>query len=166
MIPFKLHQPPLSFSISQTTTLHLSLTPRKFSILPLSPTPHKPTVSLKPSPFSFPIPLSYPTFKLIRVSKAEAPFAGNEGGYTKASPELEDLSPNGAVYRKTLALVECSMFAALTGLVYFLSNSLAIEVCGAKLKNGSSSIQLKKWNFRFVCVVNVVIYDSLVLCLL
>jgi hypothetical protein len=25
-------------------------------------------------------------------------------------------------------LVECSMFAAVTGLVYFLSNSLSIEV--------------------------------------
>ncbi|KAK7275101.1 hypothetical protein RIF29_16208 [Crotalaria pallida] len=43
------------------------------------------------------------------------------------SKELHDLSPNGPVYQKTLQLVECSMFAALTGLVYFLSNSLAIE---------------------------------------
>jgi len=141
MIPFKLHdQPSPSFPISQTTPLRLSLTPPQFPILPLSPTPHKPTVFLKPNPFSFPIPLSNPTFKLFCVSKAEAPIAGNEGGYTKSSPELEDLSPNGAVYRKTLALVECSMFAALTGLVYFLSNSLAIEVCGAKLQNGSTSI--------------------------
>jgi len=32
------------------------------------------------------------------------------------------------VYQKTLRLVECAMFAAVTGLVYFLSNSLAIEV--------------------------------------
>lgn len=31
------------------------------------------------------------------------------------------------VYKKTLRLVECAMFAAVTGLVYFLSNSLAIE---------------------------------------
>ncbi|ANM58903.1 membrane protein [Arabidopsis thaliana] len=31
------------------------------------------------------------------------------------------------VYQKTLRLVECAMFAAVTGLVYFLSNSLAIE---------------------------------------
>ncbi|XVE91736.1 hypothetical protein REPUB_Repub01dG0036800 [Reevesia pubescens] len=41
--------------------------------------------------------------------------------------EFEDLATNGAVYMKTLRLVECSMFAAVTGLVYFLSNSLAIE---------------------------------------
>ncbi|XP_062177342.1 uncharacterized protein LOC133882235 [Alnus glutinosa] len=127
MILFKLHQSSPSFPISQTTPLCLSLTPPQFPILPLSPTPHKTTVFLKPNPFSFPIPLSNPTFKLFSVSKAEAPIAGNEGGYTKPSPELEDLSPNGAVYRKTLALVECSMFTALTGLVYFLSNSLAIE---------------------------------------
>lgn len=42
--------------------------------------------------------------------------------------EEEDLSSDGAVYRKTLRLVECSMFAALAGLIYFLSNSLSIEV--------------------------------------
>lgn len=41
--------------------------------------------------------------------------------------EVKDLSPEGEVYQKTLQLVECSMFAALTGLVYFLSNALAIE---------------------------------------
>lgn len=34
---------------------------------------------------------------------------------------------NGDVYQKTLRLVECSMFAALGGLVYILSSSLAIE---------------------------------------
>ncbi|BBG94403.1 hypothetical protein Prudu_002677 [Prunus dulcis] len=54
-------------------------------------------------------------------------FSTNEEESTEISPELEDLSPDGVVYKKTLALVECSMFAALTGLVYFLSNSLAIE---------------------------------------
>ena len=35
---------------------------------------------------------------------------------------------NGDVYQKTLRLVECSMFAALGGLTYILSSSLAIEV--------------------------------------
>lgn len=95
-----------SFSISQTTLLHLSLPPPHF------PSPHKPTLSLNPNPR---------TFNVFRVSKTEAPIASN------ALSEFEDLSPNGVVYRKTLALVECSMFAALTGLVYFLSNSLAIE---------------------------------------
>ena len=35
---------------------------------------------------------------------------------------------NGEVYQKTLRLVECAMFAALGGLAYILSSSLAIEV--------------------------------------
>lgn len=107
-----------SFSISQTTLLHLSLPPPHF---PSPTTPHKPTLSLNPNPR---------TFNVFRVSKTKAPIASNEGEYFPkvALPEFEDLSPNGIVYRKTLALVECSMFAALTGLVYFLSNSLAIEV--------------------------------------
>ncbi|KAI7732815.1 hypothetical protein M8C21_014061 [Ambrosia artemisiifolia] len=34
---------------------------------------------------------------------------------------------NGDVYQKTLRLVECAMFAALGGLTYILSSSLAIE---------------------------------------
>ncbi|CAN1137738.1 hypothetical protein LINPERHAP1_LOCUS35718 [Linum perenne] len=41
--------------------------------------------------------------------------------------EIDYLARDGAVYRDTLRLVECSMFAAVTGLVYFLSNSLSIE---------------------------------------
>ncbi|KAM7492158.1 hypothetical protein LguiA_035079 [Lonicera macranthoides] len=43
------------------------------------------------------------------------------------STYLEDLTPDGEVYKKTLRLVECSMFAALGGLAYLLSSSLAIE---------------------------------------
>ncbi|XP_030960244.1 uncharacterized protein LOC115981943 isoform X3 [Quercus lobata] len=100
------------FSISQTTPLP----PPHF----LSPSLHKSTL----------FPRFKPTFNFFRVSKPEAPIATNEGGEYSSnvfSPELEDLSPNGVVYKKTLALVECSMFAALTGLVYFLSNSLSIE---------------------------------------
>lgn len=42
--------------------------------------------------------------------------------------EVEDyLAIDGAVYQKTLRLVECSMFAAVSGLAYFLSTSLSIE---------------------------------------
>ncbi|XP_068643690.1 uncharacterized protein [Aristolochia californica] len=41
--------------------------------------------------------------------------------------QISDLAPDGDVYQKTLRLVECAMFAAVTGLTYFLSNSLAIE---------------------------------------
>ncbi|EPS74596.1 hypothetical protein M569_00157, partial [Genlisea aurea] len=39
----------------------------------------------------------------------------------------EYLAEDGEVYRKTLRLVECSMFAAVSGLAFLLSNSLAIE---------------------------------------
>ncbi|KAB1225494.1 hypothetical protein CJ030_MR1G018613 [Morella rubra] len=118
MIPLTLHQPLPFHSISQTTPFHLSRTPPQFPTPPFSPLLHK------SNPFT--------TLKFFGVSKAEALITG-DGGYTKASTEIEDLSPNGAVYRKTLALVECSMFAALTGLVYFLSNSLAIEVATTML---------------------------------
>jgi hypothetical protein len=38
----------------------------------------------------------------------------------------EDLSE---ALDKTRQLVECAMFAAVAGLAYFLSNSLAIEAC-------------------------------------
>uniref|UniRef100_A0A803KVB9 RNase H type-1 domain-containing protein n=1 Tax=Chenopodium quinoa TaxID=63459 RepID=A0A803KVB9_CHEQI len=40
---------------------------------------------------------------------------------------LEDLASDSPVYQKTLRLVECAMFAAVAGLTYLLSNSLAIE---------------------------------------
>ncbi|XP_055809805.1 uncharacterized protein LOC129880022 isoform X1 [Solanum dulcamara] len=43
------------------------------------------------------------------------------------SEEYEYLAPDGVVYKKTLRLVEGAMFAAVSGLAYLLSNSLAIE---------------------------------------
>ncbi|KAI7978964.1 hypothetical protein LOK49_Contig591G00002 [Camellia lanceoleosa] len=82
-------------------------------------------LSLTLSPFS-PISLS----RHFRVSKiAEQVWSnGEEEKKSSDDDELEeDLSPEGAVYQKTLRLVECSMFAAVAGLAYFLSNSLAIE---------------------------------------
>ncbi|XP_075480453.1 uncharacterized protein LOC142521130 isoform X1 [Primulina tabacum] len=39
----------------------------------------------------------------------------------------EYLAEDGKVYQKTLRLVECAMFAAISGLAFLLSNSLAIE---------------------------------------
>lgn len=39
-----------------------------------------------------------------------------------------DLGQESEVFKKTLRLVECSMFASVAGLAYLLSNSLAIEV--------------------------------------
>lgn len=58
---------------------------------------------------------------VVRVSSiGEAGIRGNEE---------EDFTSEGEAYKKTLRLVECSMFAALGGLAYILSSSLAIEVC-------------------------------------
>ncbi|KAJ6910448.1 hypothetical protein NC652_021191 [Populus alba x Populus x berolinensis] len=73
-----------------------------------------------------------PTFKIFTVSRIEASFFDNnkedeERNSATILTELEDLAPDGVVYQNTLRLVECSMFAAVTGLVYFLSNSLSIE---------------------------------------
>ncbi|KAL0698885.1 hypothetical protein Bca4012_055007 [Brassica carinata] len=61
---------------------------------------------------------------LSSVSSTRASFSGNQedGGKKEESEEGDEV-----VYQKTLRLVECAMFAAVTGLVYFLSNSLAIE---------------------------------------
>ncbi|XP_060214943.1 uncharacterized protein LOC132641872 isoform X1 [Lycium barbarum] len=43
------------------------------------------------------------------------------------SEEYEYLAADGVVYKDTLRLVESAMFAAVSGLAYLLSNSLAIE---------------------------------------
>ncbi|KAL6192965.1 hypothetical protein ACLB2K_034050 [Fragaria x ananassa] len=117
MIPLQIHHlTPPYLPISQTTP-HL-----------LSPFSQRLQLSSKPNLLTFPpIPLPKPTSKLLRASQSQSLFFGNEEDTTGISSGLDDLSPNGVVYRKTLALVECSMFAALTGLVYFLSNSLGIE---------------------------------------
>ncbi|KEH25374.1 membrane protein [Medicago truncatula] len=105
MIPLKTyqHRSPFIFSsISKPNPLH----------------PH--FLSLPPSPpLKLPLKLKPCSFPLQRVSNIEVAIFNNE--------EVKDLSPEGEVYQKTLQLVECSMFAALTGLVYFLSNALAIE---------------------------------------
>ncbi|XP_061340733.1 uncharacterized protein LOC133287186 isoform X2 [Gastrolobium bilobum] len=121
MIPLKTYQHSSFFPISKANPLHISLQPH-FLSLPFS---SKPSFSL--------LSLSLPTSSnLLRVSKFGVPVCSSENEeeeeeHKESSPELQDLSTNGPVYQKTLQLVECSMFAALTGLVYFLSNSLAIE---------------------------------------
>ncbi|URE31846.1 putative membrane protein (DUF2232) [Musa troglodytarum] len=55
---------------------------------------------------------------------------GDGGGILSGS---EDLGHESEVFKKTLRLVECAMFAAVAGLAYFLSNSLAIEVATTML---------------------------------
>ncbi|KAI3730889.1 hypothetical protein L1987_62069 [Smallanthus sonchifolius] len=70
----------------------------------------------------FPIPGTNSKLKEIRVSEIGAPL------WTwKEDDDEQDLTLNGEVYQKTLKLVECAMFAALGGLTYILSSSLAIE---------------------------------------
>ncbi|XP_026407760.1 uncharacterized protein LOC113303000 isoform X2 [Papaver somniferum] len=54
-------------------------------------------------------------------------FGNGELDSFEVSRQLDDLAIDGVVYKKTLRLVESSMFAAVAGLAYFLSNSLAIE---------------------------------------
>ena len=135
MIPLKISQVSSSFSISKAKPLRFSLFQPLFLSLPPSSPSQGPNAPIKVKRSSFSslpllrsISLSLPTQNLPRVSEIEAPIFSFEDEEKEISPELDDLSPNGPVYQKTLQLVECSMFAALIGLVYFLSNSLAIEV--------------------------------------
>ncbi|KAJ7954010.1 Membrane protein [Quillaja saponaria] len=134
MIPLKIHQPLSHSFISKANPIHIPLSQPQIFSLSLSSISHGPIFSFQLKPFSFSnltplnsISLSLPTCNLLRVSNIGAPICSNEDEDTNISSEFEDLSPNGSVYQKTLELVECSMFAALTGLVYFLSTSLAIE---------------------------------------
>ncbi|XP_057481470.1 uncharacterized protein LOC130768432 isoform X1 [Actinidia eriantha] len=115
-----------AFLISQPTPPHPSLSPPYFLSLPISPTPHgrlsASTVYLIP-PNSFSRRKLF-KFRNPRGSRVEAQVWSGEEEQRKfdASTDHEE-----AVYQKTLRLVECSMFAAVSGLAYFLSNSLAIE---------------------------------------
>nr|AFK41215.1 unknown [Lotus japonicus] len=131
MNPLKTYQHSSSFFFSipkAHTTLHTHTSlHHSFLSLP-SPAPSFP-FRIKP-PLSL-SPLSFPTSSnLLRVSNIGVPVFSSEEHHGEEEDNNEvspDLSPNGPVLQKTLQLVECSMFAALTGLVYFLSNSLAIE---------------------------------------
>ncbi|KAA8532793.1 hypothetical protein F0562_032826 [Nyssa sinensis] len=135
---FKFHHQPSSFCISQILLPQLPLSPPRFLSLPISPVPHEPKPSLTFNAVSFstppsilPISLSkpQPKCKHFRVSETEAApvWSSEEEEIIGTSTEFEDLAPDGVVFQKTLRLVECSMFAAVSGLAYFLSNSLAIE---------------------------------------
>ncbi|KAL7171337.1 hypothetical protein ACSBR2_036065 [Camellia fascicularis] len=128
-----LHCRPQALFIPQTTPPSPSLSPPPHFLSLRNPSTLHGTIklSLTLSPFS-PIYLSRRRLKFghFRVSKiAEQVWSnGEEEKKSSDDDELEeDLSPEGAVYQKTLRLVECSMFAAVAGLAYFLSNSLAIE---------------------------------------
>ncbi|GMN38889.1 hypothetical protein TIFTF001_008120 [Ficus carica] len=129
MIPLQIQQLQ-SLSASPFTPLRSFLSPPHHLLSPVRRRPRfraKPNRLCRPPLPQIPCSSSRPIFRPARASETETWIFRNEEGDGESSSELDDLSPDGAVYRKTLALVECSMFAALTGLVYFLSNSLAIE---------------------------------------
>ncbi|XP_021293187.1 uncharacterized protein LOC110423324 [Herrania umbratica] len=114
----KIQHPPLHFRISHSTVSRLPPSIHLF-----------PKLSFQSSSLSF--SRTAQCFKFSSLSKIKpSVYCDDEEeteGPRKGSVEFEDLAPNGDVFRKTLRLVECSMFAAVTGLVYFLSNSLSIE---------------------------------------
>lgn len=116
----KIHRQPVFFQIPQTTLPRRPEFPLKFN-------PSSSSRLLSSS-------LSKPSFRLSSIPNAEASIVKNKKEKAdidvfNSLSEFDDLAPDGDVYLNTLRLVECSMFAAVTGLVYFLSNSLSIEVC-------------------------------------
>ncbi|KAK4260913.1 hypothetical protein QN277_003974 [Acacia crassicarpa] len=134
MIPLGASQISDSFSIFRANPLRISFLRPQFLSLPLSSPTYRfncPRIvkppSLSNSPSFSSLSVIVPTSHLLKVSGFRTQIRSFEDESDGISTELQDLSPNGPIYKKTLQLVECSMFAALTGLVYFLSNSLAIE---------------------------------------
>ena len=92
-------------------------------------------ISFQSPSLSFPSSfVSKSSAKSTRFSSSLVQVYSYEGQNSITLSDLDDLSENGVVYKKTLAMVECSMFAALNGLVYFLSNSLALEVCNSQFQ--------------------------------
>ncbi|XP_048135387.1 uncharacterized protein LOC115754962 isoform X2 [Rhodamnia argentea] len=123
----RIHHDRTSFLLHRTA-------PRRLP-LPAPPFPRPP--KLHPHPISVSLsPSRTCSFGAHGFSKHAATAYGDEKGESldgEAVEMEEDLSVDGVVYQNTLRLVECSMFAALSGLVYFLSNSLSIEVATAVL---------------------------------
>ncbi|KAJ4960876.1 hypothetical protein NE237_020786 [Protea cynaroides] len=131
----KLQSPPIHiFRKTNTHSRPLLFSSQSFS-LPFSAFRDKPKSHIKHNAisatlFSFSLtPNSFckRQFWNPRVSESEDSVLGGHEGDPNGSKEFEDLATDGPVYMNTLRLVECSMFAAVAGLAYFLSNSLAIE---------------------------------------
>ncbi|KAM0942614.1 hypothetical protein DsansV1_C14g0128941 [Dioscorea sansibarensis] len=105
----------LYFSSSSPRSLHLFSHSKSypFLLLRVSPLP----------------PIFDPKLPRLRTLSTRASISRAEKHAREAEKEtvVEDLGENGEVYRKTLRLVECAMFASVAGLAYLLSNSLAIE---------------------------------------
>ncbi|XP_065851766.1 uncharacterized protein [Euphorbia lathyris] len=85
------------------------------------------------SPTSLPLSPFRHAFTISTLSKTEASFSDNKEHQlqhdddAENTTEFEYLAQDGVVFQNTLRLVECAMLAAVTGLIYFLSNSLSIE---------------------------------------
>ncbi|XP_076925342.1 uncharacterized protein LOC143588126 [Bidens hawaiensis] len=97
------------------------------NIHPVSSTTYRKS---KPCNASSPSILSHAQFPISRTNsnlRASASLWTLKDYVEDDARSSEDLTMNGDVYQKTLRLVECSMFAALGGLTYILSSSLAIE---------------------------------------
>ncbi|KAL2904857.1 hypothetical protein RDABS01_003567 [Bienertia sinuspersici] len=86
-------------------------------------------LSISYNAFSASNPLSSFKLKAFNVSNVVPSSWENEEEQQQRLNDgcLDDLAPDSPVYQKTLRLVECSMFAAVAGLTYLISNSLAIE---------------------------------------
>ena len=132
---------------SQMVNIQLKLAHYHLLLPPPSPSPSPsicffPRASFLPTTLysnglssSLSLPSSRPT--PLRVSHILPSFLGirereqeqeQEESSDDGSAKIDDLAPDSPVYQNTLRLVECSMFAAVAGLAYLLSNSLAIEV--------------------------------------
>ncbi|XP_074309526.1 uncharacterized protein LOC141644015 [Silene latifolia] len=110
----------LLFTIPSITKPSNSFSPTKLTIPFNSNNTLSPSFSLssftpKASNFSNPISSIW-----VNGEEKDSNFDGGSG-------QIDDLAHDSPVYQKTLRLVECSMFAAVAGLAYLLSNSLAIE---------------------------------------
>ncbi|KAH9625061.1 hypothetical protein KSS87_010551, partial [Heliosperma pusillum] len=112
--------PHLLFTLPSITKPSNSFSPTKLSI----PSNSHTTLSQSSSLSSF-------TPKASSFSNPISSIWGYEqekdGNFDNGSGQIDDLAHDSPVYQKTLRLVECSMFAAVAGLAYLLSNSLAIE---------------------------------------
>lgn len=111
----KLHYHSKFSSISGNLSPHSSFSAPHFLFFPT----HKPKI--------FPLTL-VDNFKQKNVRTSTVKTQMWSDKEEENSEEYEYLAPDGVVYKKTLRLVEGAMFAAVSGLAYLLSNSLAIEV--------------------------------------
>lgn len=121
----KLNSHPRSYQNHRHRHRHRQINPRSQSIF-LFRTPHQQNFELS---LSIATPLySFTKYAKTTEVKAAIPFSIEKNEEEESEDFGEYLAEDGEVYQKTLRLVECAMFAAVSGLAFILSNSLAIEV--------------------------------------